>query len=166
MPEATWPLLDPSAEYERTIWLAAAPFSVRKREGQDALEHVEEEAPRTSAFAPLAGGLARPLASPAEPRSPAGTWEVHDPGVSNPGGPPSGDMAAWMTAVSGTRLGKIVGPGLVAASKIQNPYVARLGCLEGLDPAVAHVFQTAAGLGLRAEVIEAALQRYKALCSP
>lgn len=165
MSETTWPLLDPCADYERTMWVAAAPFSIRKRKGEGASEDDEESVPRKSAFAPVAGGQARPIACPAPPASPAGTWEVQYPGVTNPGGPLSGDIAAWKTAVSGTTLGRDVGRSLAAASKIRDPYLPRLAWLEGLDPAVAHVFETAAGLGLRAEVIEAAIRRYMALCS-
>lgn len=162
--ESVWPILDPAAEYERTVWVAAPPFSIRKV-SEDGTPQ-ETRRPGTSGGAFAVWSSERPLPSPDRTSSShetlaegsGGPWEPCYPSVANPGGSPVGDLALWTASTSLEAARRISAKG-----QLRNPNLPRLPCLNGLDDSVACVFETAAGLGLRADILEAAIARYKAI---
>jgi hypothetical protein len=157
-----WPPLDANAEYERTLWLAASPFSIRRTSGSNkAQDGPQPTGTNGSAFVPWPSGRARAPAHDAAPGPVGPPWEARLPDIAKPGGKPVGDVATWKAVAHWMDARRLASRG-----QLQKPYLPRLECLEGLDSSVSHVFETAAGLGTRADVIQAAVARYKAITAP
>eukprot|EP00884_Botryococcus_braunii_P009919 jgi/Botrbrau1/18929/Bobra.177_2s0081.2 len=159
MTESAWPLIDPYAEYERTMWVAASPFSIRKVGDDGTPQDTRPLGTGHSAFASCSSERQVPPHGTAE-KAVGSPWEPRYPGLANPGGSPVGDLARWKAATTVELGRKLSGKG-----QLRRPNLPRLPCLEDLDSSVACVFETAAGLGIRADILESAVARYKATMS-